>query len=120
MKTFEDYMRYREAMVADDERNHPTDETDEVIQMLSDLMKEAWLDDPTIVLSALNKLEEARPGKFSQRISEIRKRRNSPFGRGLDKPEDFNDKPHHDVIKPLADRPGDPGGDSAGGGGGEG
>lgn len=118
MKTFPDYVRYREALTADDDQNNGMNGDNEIFEILADLMKEVWIDDPNTVLEMLKKLEAISPNKYTYRINELKKRKNSPFGRGLDKPDDNSDKPHHDIIKPEADRVGDPGemqGDGAGG-----
>ena len=103
MKTFENYVRYREAAVADQN----SADSSEAIDILIDLMREVWLEDPNVVLQMLKKLEELSPGKYNQRINDLRKRKSSPFGTGLDKPDDDMDKPHHDIVKPEADRVGD-------------
>ena len=75
-------------------------------------MKDAWLESPDLVIRFLSVLDQEKPGKFRSRIEEISNRKKSPYGRGIDKPDDN----HHDLMKPPADKTGDPsGGDSQGG-----
>lgn len=110
MKTFEDYVRFKEALVADGDKSDSVDDQ-EVFEIIAAIMKDAWLESPELVMKSLKVLEAEKPGKFRSRIEQIENRKKSPFGRGLDKP-DF----HHDISRPIADKVGDPNGDDSQGG----
>lgn len=105
------YVRFKEALVTDDESRSSVDDQ-EVFELIASVMKDAWLESPDLVIRCLRLLEEEKPGKFRSRIEEIENRKKSPYGRGIDKP----DGAHHDLMRPTADRVGDPNGNDSGGG----
>lgn len=122
MKTiasFKDYVQIKEALTADMEGGaNPSIGDDEVFELLSDLMREVWIDDSNLVMDFLQKLEESNPGKYASKIKQIKNKKSGIYGDGLDKPTDDSDDFHHDVIKPVADRAGDSEEGGGGGGGG--
>lgn len=109
MKTFKNYLKYREATIADDGSSDRASVDDQkVFELIASIIKEAWLDNPDVVIDALKVIEAKKPGKYRTRIEEIDKHKKSPYGRGLDKPDE---QPHHDIVRPEADKVGDPGGE---------
>jgi hypothetical protein len=106
MKSFKKYVNIREALVADDGNGRTSIDDQEIFEILANIMRDAWTENPELVMKCLHVLEQEKPGKFRSRIEEVASRKKSPYGKGLDKPNDF----HHDIIKPEADRTGDPAG----------
>lgn len=76
----------------------------DVIEKINNIMKDAWNDDPVLVLKCLGVLKQEKPGKYNARIQEIERKRKNTYGSGLDKPQDFSPD---EIAPPVADRTGD-------------
>ena len=108
MITFGEYCRFKEAEQIDDMGSSDVvSGGEEAIEILNSLMKDAWTDDKDKLLEIISQLEAINPGKYGSRIEELRKKKGNIYGDGLDKPDD-NPRSPHEIIKPDADRVGDP------------